>query len=415
MKLVNNWYNILQYTILLLTVAAVPIHWRVGLLSALLLVITTLVKIIVQHKVGNPMVSRSMMWALLGSAIYWMALAISLFWSHDIVTGQEVLLRNAVLLCFSLCILISDTSYLTSRQLRGMGYVLLVATCGAFVYFLVKVGVATAQSIDFVSFYEDFYSHSRNGYRHHAYIAMYAVVAMVFVYHELYTYWKKLTVWHRCLLLFSMALLLSYVVLVNSRAGIIVMGVSMLTCIVHLLIKKRSWKLGVGIAALLLFCIVGVTKSIPTYADRVSETVANVEEDIRYTVYRCNWQAIRSNLVVGYGVGDAHAIQVETYKNEGFNTGAQAGLNAHNQYMESMLQAGLLGVLSLLFFLLSPLVVALCRHSRYTFIIAVFTCIVMMNLLFESMLERQMGLLFIGGLYAVMVLMMCVEEKEAIG
>lgn len=415
MKQGNSWYNTLQYIVLLLTAAAVPIHWRVGLLFALLLVITTLVKILAQHKAGNPMVSRPSFWALLGSAIYWVVSAISLLWSHDIVTGQEVLLRNAVLLCFSLCLLISDTSYLTSRLLRGIGYALVVATCGTFVYFLVKAGVATAQGVDFVSFYEDFYSHSRNGYRHHAYIAMYAVVAMVFVYHELYTYWKELTVWHRCLLLFSMALLLSYVVLVNSRAGMIVMGVSMLTCIVHLLVTKRSWKLGVGIAALLLFSIVGVTKSIPTYADRVSETVANVEEDIRYTVYRCNWQAIRSNPVVGYGVGDAHAIQVETYKNEGFNMGAQAGLNAHNQYMESMLQAGLLGVLSLLFFLLSPLVVALCRHSRYTFVIAVFTCIVMMNLLFESMLERQMGLLFIGGLYAVMALMMCVEEKKAIG
>lgn len=415
MKQGNSWYNTLQYIVLLLTVAVVPVHWRVGLFFVLLMVIATVVKLIAQRKVGNPMIGRSLLWVLLGPVIYWAVLAISLCWSHDIVTGLEVLLRNAVLLCFSFCFLISDTSYLTSRLLRGMGYALVVATCGTFFYFLVNAGMAKAQGIDIVSFYDNYYSHDRNGYRHHAYIAMYAIVAMVFVYHELYTYWKELKVWHRCLLLFTMALLLSYVVLVNSRVGMIVMGVSILACVVHLLITKRSWKLGVGIAVLLLLCVVGVTKSIPTYTDRVSKTMVNVEEDIRMSVYRHNWHAICDNPIIGYGVGDAHAIRLETYKNEGFNVGAQAGLNAHNQYMESMLRAGLLGVLSLLFFLLSPLVVALCRHSRYTFVIAVFTCIVMMNLLFESMLERQMGLLFIGGLYAVMALMMCVEEKEAIG
>ena len=44
--------------------------------------------------------------------------------------------------------------------------------------------------------------------------------------------------------------------------------------------------------------------------------------------------------------------------------------------------------------------------------LAVLTGIVMFNLLFESMLERQMGLLAIGPLLAVMVLIMSVEENK---
>ena len=93
-------------------------------------------------------------------------------------------------------------------------------------------------------------------------------------------------------------------------------------------------------------------------------------------------------------------------------TFANAGFNAHNQYMESLLAAGVAGLLALLLFLLMPLAIALRTRSQRCFVVALFSAIVMFNLLFESMLERQMGLLFVGWLFSVMVLILSVEENK---
>lgn len=407
-----KWYDVLQYLCLLLMAVAIPNFWRWALWVASLFVIVTIVKIVAQHKVGNPALDWRLRVALLGPIVYWLVLAISLLWSNDLATGWEVLRLKAVLLIFPLGFLLSDTSYLTREHLRGVGYALLTGVVGAFLYFLVSAGISMLQGTEFTAFKNTFYSHDRAIIYHHAYIALYAVVAMLFAYHELSSRWHEMKVWHRCLMIVSLPVLVCYTVLVNSRAGMLAMGLTAFVCVVNFMVVRRNWKLGVGIGVLAIAVIVAATQLMPGYVNRISSTVENVEKDARTSINRANWHAYVKRPAVGYGVGDYHAVQVGQYETDEFAAGTKAEYNAHNQYMESLLAAGVPAFLAFLFFMLAPLYMAWRSRSRRLFLVAVLTGIVMFNFLFESMMERQMGLLFIGSLYPLMVLILSVEENK---
>lgn len=410
-----KWYDKLQYGAMLLMAAAMPIGWRYGLWTAAFLGLVTVVKMVAQRRLGNPALTKPLRWAMAGAVVYWLVLTLSLLWTNDMAEGAEVLYLKAVLLIFPVSFLLSDTSYLTRSHLRGVGYALLIGVVGAFLYFLVRAGLSALKGVSFVSFQNSFYAlyaQENRGIYHHAYIALYAVVAMVFVYHELSSRWKELKGWLRVALIVALLLLIVYTVLVNSRAGMLAMALAAFACVVHLALTRRSWKLGLWVALLVAGGIVAVTQLMPGYVDRITSTVENVEDDARTSINRANFHAVMQSPVIGYGVGDYHAVQVEQYGTEAFDAGTKAEYNAHNQYMESLLAAGIPGLLALLYFLLAPLFVALMRRSRYAFTLAAVTGVVMFNLLVESMLERQMGLLFIGYLYAIMVLIMSVEENK---
>lgn len=405
----NNWYDILQYTAILLVAVAIPVKWRFGLLATPVLGLATIVKIAAQGKIGNPCIKCHSVIALCSPIIYWGMLTFSLLWSCDLSIGWDLVSRKAVLLVFPLCFLLSDTSYLSFRKMRGIGYSLLVSVCGVFLYFIVASIIANLQGVGFLSFYQDYITQN---HRHHAYSAMYAVVAILFVYYELYTYWTKLKKWHKTVLFFAEVILVSNVVLVNSRAGIVVMLATVLVSILHLAITKHSWRMGLGAGSLFLTVLTGATHLIPSYTDRVSETIKDFQEDTRTMIYRCNWHAVCKSPLIGYGIGDAHVVQMKTYMEDDFEAGVLSGYNAHNQYLDTLMAAGIVGLLSLLFFLLSPITLALRNRSHFTFWIVVLSSIVIINLLFESMLERQMGLIFIGGLYSIMVLVLGVEKQN---
>lgn len=407
-----KWYDCLQYAVLWLMVATYVVNWRAGLWMTLLLVPATVTKIIAQRKLGNPALDGPLRWTLCAPIVYWLVLASSLLWTSDVATGVALLRLKAVLFVCPLCLLLSDTSYLTSRLLRGLGFALLLALSASFLYFAAKAAIAMLQGTSFNVFQTAFYDNRDAGeVYHHSYIALYAVVALVFVYHVLVSRWYAVKVPLRWLLVASMLLMMCYVVVVNSRAGMLAMGLVVMACVVHLAAVRRSWKLGLAIGLLAVAAIVAATQLVPGYSDRITATLENVENDARTSINRCNWHAYVQSPVVGYGAGDYHTRQVEQYAADGYDYGFDAGFNAHNQYLESLLAAGIPGLLALMVYLLAPCFWAL-RSRNHAFVITLLTAVVALNLLFESMLERQMGLLFIGCLYPIMVLIMSVEENK---
>ena len=76
-----------------------------------------------------------------------------------------------------------------------------------------------------------------------------------------------------------------------------------------------------------------------------------------------------------------------------------------------MLSVGVVGLLFLLAFLLVPIWQAW-RGRRYLFPVLLLIAVFGFNLLFESMLERQMGLLFICFFVPVIVLLISTEENK---
>lgn len=409
-----TWYNKLQFTAMLLAVAGVAIDWHVGLWTALgfggVSVVCLVAQIATRHHVGNRALRAPMRWGLLAVVVYWLLLLASVLYSKDLSAASDVLVLKATLLIFPLVLLLTDTSWLGSAHLRALGYVLVTALIGVFLY---HIGVAVGKVID-GSKLASLLRESQFDGRHHTYTALYLAVALLFAYYELYTRWRVLPRWWRGLLLAAVPLMILYTVIVNSRAGMLVLYAIEAFCVLHFAITRRRWGWALLLAALLAGYTVGVEKALPGHSERIAKTVSDVSSDVRIQIYENDLDVSMESPIVGYGAGDYQQELNDEYKTKG----KKYHFNAHNQYFESLLSTGFVGLAVLLFWLFWPLWLAwravrrrMMRGAAFWIVFMLTFCIAF-NFMFESMLERQMGLLFIGALLPIMTLIVNCEQNK---
>ena len=112
-------------------------------------------------------------------------------------------------------------------------------------------------------------------------------------------------------------------------------------------------------------------------------------EKARLLSWDASVKLIEEAPLLGYGIGDANDALMEKYKELGYTYNYGNKYNAHNQFFQTLLQTGCigLGVLVMIFILLAIRL----RRSRNEF--SVFL-ILLISVLFESMLVRFNGIVF---------------------
>ena len=109
--------------------------------------------------------------------------------------------------------------------------------------------------------------------------------------------------------------------------------------------------------------------------------------------------------LIGLGEGDMKEHLYERYAAHGFRAGDwNGGVRTHNQYLDTFLGCGLIGLGALTLMLLLPLV-GNNRQKRYDYFVV--PSVVLPTLLFlaiEMMLVRQMGIVFIAFTYTILIL-----------
>lgn len=409
-----TWYNKLQFTTMLLAVAGVAIDWRVGLWTAIgfggASVVAMVGQLVCEHHIGNSSLRAPLRWGLLAMVAYWLLLLASLLYSSDLPAATAVLTLKAALLIFPLSLLLTDTHWLKAGHLRALGYALVLGLVGLFVYCCIHGAVRMSDGATLASVL----SSDKFDMRHHAYSALYLCVALLVVYYELYTRWGRLPRWWRGLLLAVVPLFILYVIIVNSRAGMLVLYAVEVFCVLHFALTRRRWGWAVLLAVLLAGFTVGIEKAMPRHSNRVISTVKDMSSDVRLKIYKNDLDVSLGSPVVGYGAGDYRQELDENYSSHGMSY----EFNAHNQYLETMLSIGFIGLAVLLFWLFWPLGVAFVGLRRGTvgaavfWLVFMFTFCLTFNCMFESMLERQMGLLFFGPTVSLMLLIINTEQNK---
>ena len=404
-----TWQDKLQFGAMLLMAATVPVSWHVGVWAAVLLAVVSVVKLVADAVKGgrlfvNPALGgwqRAALWTV----VAWVAFyAVSLLYSTDTASGLELMGRKAVMLIFPLCFLLTDTSYLKPAHIRVLFYVLVAVVCCVFLY---DVGHAVGKMIDGATLKK--VTSSRFDSRHHSYSSLYAVTALVFIYYELERRWSSMRHWHRGVLIAAVVCIILFVVLVNSRAGILSHYAMIAVCSLHFALRRRWWH-GVLLLVAVAGFTIGAEYAIPGHVNRIVNTVEKGDKDARVGINKSSLELAKGNVLFGKGAGDYESSLHEQYA-EDEQSFSDKAFNAHNQYMETLLATGIVGLLLMLGWLLLPLVCAV-RHRCAVWQVACFVGLVMFSLLFESMLERQMGLLFIGFFMAVMVLITSTDENK---
>ena len=372
-----------------------------------------MVKIVAEKKVGNPSLDTTMRVTLCTVAVFWLCYVVSVLYSQNVDRALTVVSRKAVMLIVPLCILLSDTSYLRRDHLRVMFYGLLVVIGGMFFYNL------------FTNTFEE---------RNHTYVALYILPTVGFIYSELTQHRGVMPLWQKLMLYAAALMTIVFIIYIDSRAGILCLyGVEVL-CALHLA-QKSGWRKGVLLALLSVGLTFTAEKTLPNHNSRlpiaslastqavetddgtVADTVTTTApaygkyNDARMAINVTAVKTVAGSPVFGYGVGDYDTVLTERYGIEGYPSLMEQQLNAHNQYTETTLAIGIVGLAAMLWWLVMPLCVAWRRKAGF-WPVLVLTFIVMFCLLFESMLERQMGMQFISLLYALMVLIMVVNQGK---
>lgn len=240
---------------------------------------------------------------------------------------------------------------------------------------------------------------------HPSYISMYSIIALFGI---LYLSKEKIIAidfkWIAAILFLSF-----FVLLLSSKAGWIGLLLFYVFCFVHFVKKKKLISiLGLIILVLSFFLALNVYYT-PDFSKRIPkiETIKNAinEKDgnnqtvttgsdgsgSRIFVWKAAVEIIKENFLFGVGTGDSKDKMLQKYLEKGMLTEYNFGLNSHNQFLNTAISIGILGLL----LLMSMFGLTFYYGIKYNeLLLYSFSLIVSLNLLFESMFERQSGVIF---------------------
>ncbi len=195
-------------------------------------------------------------------------------------------------------------------------------------------------------------------------------------------------------------------ILLLSKIGILTSAILFLSLLIYWLIK-RKWILFL----LFTFCsILGsyvIYKGSDLVQSRVQEFVEGVDTDtektwlestsLRTVIWNESTSLFLDNFWIGVGTGDVQDELLERYEDAGINQAVRQNLNAHNQFLQTSVALGVLGLLTIAIMLLQALI----RMKRMKYFNLIFSLISGVFFFTESVLETQAGVVFFAVFFAI--------------
>ncbi len=208
-------------------------------------------------------------------------------------------------------------------------------------------------------------------------------------------------------------LIIFSIVILRTRSGIFALIFTFLVYTIHHIQQKKqfnfkkTWLLG-SIFYLIIFILI-VTKTNPiNNIDKFLKRDTPNSINQRLNIWHASLEALSKSPLLGYGIGDRQESLNKFYYITGFEQGIANNYNAHNQFLQIMLTAGILPSLILLLMLFNILKLYFQTKKFYLlgFLVAVFV-----TMGTECVLERQQGIVFFVFFYSLFYLESYQSEK----
>jgi hypothetical protein len=208
---------------------------------------------------------------------------------------------------------------------------------------------------------------------HYPYLGMFSVFSFSYC---LATYIQEKKIRHILLSLFLLVL----IVLIKAKLALGLIGIITLV----ILFRHGKMKLFYLCATLIIF---GLTILWSLFSSSIQSIFA-----IKTYTWNCALMAYFSSqeYVFGVGIGDSEKMLVNVYQQYPDWIGYM-GYNAHNQFIETLLAHGMLGLTILIAWLLYGLLISIRNGNEF---LCYFIVILFFSFQTESMLWRQKGILF---------------------
>jgi O-antigen ligase len=333
----------------------------------------------------------------IGWFLLWVLTAFSLLYSKNISHGLFDLEVKLSMIIFSLLFLFKTLRELLLQNIKNIFKIWIFATTLS-IFFHVGKSLYNFLSIH-PSLDEFFYAFLSRSF-HPSYLAMYVLVAMVFI---IEMYQQQIKPFASKTLTFVLLLLHGiFIFLLSSKANLLAFGiVSMI--LFQFFLKKRQWFLILTFLGSLAFLII-LSKTQNIFMGRIAEikyattqakkgtveTYSSTSE--RIVIWKSALELIYKHPLFGVGSGDVNDELNTKYIERNFILGAQRSFNVHNQFLQNWLCCGILGI-GLLLYVMGLHFWQSIEHKNLSHFL--FAMIIFLNLMFESMLETQSGVVFI--------------------
>lgn len=236
---------------------------------------------------------------------------------------------------------------------------------------------------------------------HQIYVSVFYVLAILFCF-DFYYHKNDNKTPNKKYLIIGLILFIA-VILLSSRTAILASIIVLF--IKTLFFNKRKIKEIILILCSAVLLGLTLTFSIPTLKARVVNLNNNVSSysgtSFRLKVWGNVIVLFKDSPVYGYGLGKSQEVLDNQYHEVNFRRAFLGNFNAHNQYLQSLLDTGVLGFVFLNLMLLSPFI-----YTKNKPVFLLFTILILIALVPESFLIRQNGIIF----YCLFFSIFIVEE-----
>jgi O-antigen ligase len=233
-------------------------------------------------------------------------------------------------------------------------------------------------------------------WHHPTYVAMYVLFSVIAALESFFDTNLKLK--FRMLWLFLSVFLLASLYFLSSRsailAGIVLISFYIVVKLNDLGKKTLLWLwiflMLIIVAPFLISVVNHKQNNINTFF--FSQQASNkAERDPRNVIWRSSLEVAENNLLLGLGIGDVRTELTKEYLRIGQTNMAKVRLNAHNQFLEILLESGIIGLTFFAGFFAYMIFVAI---NKRNLLYGSFLLMMLMFFMFESVLYRLAGMTF---------------------
>lgn len=239
---------------------------------------------------------------------------------------------------------------------------------------------------------------------HPSYLSMYTC----FSFFILFAYWfevrDKIKPRNTAIIFVCLLFLFSFVVLLSARSEILILLLMIISGSIWLGVRNGRLVYVYGVISLFFVIITLIVAVSPTIRERFKEAINyNSEYSIdkqwggralRLLKWDCSADIILSNPLLGVGTGDTQDKLQECYAQKEYGQllfYPDVKYNAHNQYLQTAIGNGIIGLIPLLMCLILGIYVSIKTENLLFFSFLVLFALACMT---ESMLEVNKGIVF---------------------
>ena len=318
--------------------------------------------------------------------LYFFIHVLGLIYSADIIAGLEDLQSKSALLLVPLilgCLTLSSKQVKTILAFFAYGTLLANACYLLFAGYQYFILGAPSDTFFYTAITEPFKQHP-------AYIASYNIFVLIYFLDKVIKEKKpfsKMLPW-----ILAITFLWSMILLYSGRMQLITL---LVISVIFLLWKSANGKrklMYIFSIPVLLFVTYSATNSLTFTKERIDRIQENMEKkrstNIRIDLWESTLDFIKSNAIIGVGIGDVDEALVQEYIKTGKKKLTKSRLNLHNQYLQSIAALGIFGLAAYVLLLLIP---TFRGFQAGEFIVIALYLIFIFGTLTECMMETQRG------------------------